>query len=269
MFSTIARLLADLLILVRLGLTSRAQLAAENLFLRKQLALYQERRAKPRRPDAAMRIALVVLSSLLDWRSVLIVVKPDTFIRWHRQGWRLFWRWKSRAGRPPIPVDLQRLIVTMAHANPTWGEERIANELLLKLGLSVSPRTVGRYLRGIRPPGGGRPSQRWTTFVRNHAHAVLASDFFTVVTARFRVLYVFVVLDVGRRRILHWNVTEHPTAAWTIQQCRAVLTGETAHRFFIHDRDAIYAPAVDRAIAATGLQVVENAGPDAASQCFL
>jgi putative transposase len=98
----------------------------------------------------------------------------------------------ARPGRPPIPADLQRLIVTMVRANPTWGEERIANELLLKLGLAVSPRTIGRYLRPVRPPRGGRPSQRWVTFVRNHATAVLACDFFTTVTAGFRVLYVFV-----------------------------------------------------------------------------
>ena len=189
---------------------------------------------------------------------MLTVVKPDTLIRWHRQGWRLFWRWKSRSGRPPIPVDLQRLIVAMARANPTWGEERIANELRLKLGLTVSPRTVGRYLRRLRPPRGGRQSQRWATFVRNHAHAVLACDFFITVTARFRVLYVFVVLEVGTRRIVHWNVTEHPTAEWTIQQFRAVITAETAHRFLIHDRDAIYAAAVDRAIASMGLRVLKT-----------
>lgn len=94
---------------------------------------------------------------------MLTVVKPDTLIRWHRQGWQLFWRRKSRAGRPPIPVDLRRLIVTMARANPTWGEERIADELRLKLGLTVSPRTVGRYLRHLRPSRGGQPSRRWAT----------------------------------------------------------------------------------------------------------
>jgi len=132
------------------------------------------------------------------------VVKPDTLIRWHRRGWRLWWRWTSRGGRPPIPVDLQRLIVSMARANPTWGEARIADELRLKLGLTVSSRTVGRYLRRLRPSRGGRPAaQRWATFVRNHAQAVLACDFFMAVTARFRVLYVFVVLDVGTRRIVH------------------------------------------------------------------
>ena len=109
----------------------------------------------------------------------------------------MLWRWKSRPGRPPIPIDLQRLIVTMARPNPTWGEERIADELLLKLGLTVSPRTVGRYLRRLRPYRGRRPALRWATFVRNHAHAVLACDFFTTITVHFRVLYVFVVLDVG------------------------------------------------------------------------
>jgi hypothetical protein len=197
LLSTVRRLLGDLVTFGRLDLASRARLAAENLFLRKQLALYLERHTKAKRPDPATRVALVLLSRLLDWRSMLTVVQPDTLIRWHRQGWRLFWRWKARPGRPPIPADLQRLIVTMARANPTWGEERIANELLLKLGLAVSPRTIGRYLRHGRQPRGGRPSQRWATFVRNHATAVLACDFFTAITAGFRVLYVFVVLDVG------------------------------------------------------------------------
>jgi Homeodomain-like domain len=130
-----------------------------NLFLRKQLALYQERCGKPRRADPAPRAILVLLSHLLDWRSLLNVVQPDTLIRWHRQGWRRLWRWKSRPGRPPIPRGLQRLIVTMAQANPTWGEERIADELRLKLGVSVSPRTVGRYLRTPAVP-----SRRRATF---------------------------------------------------------------------------------------------------------
>ena len=130
-------MLPDLLALVRLGLTSRARLAAENLFVRKQLALYQERRTKPRRPDPATRAALVVLPRWLDWRALLTVVQPDTLIRWPRQGWRLCWRWKSRPGRPPMPANLQQLIVSMARANTTWGEARIADELLLKLGLTV------------------------------------------------------------------------------------------------------------------------------------
>jgi transposase InsO family protein len=150
------------------------------------------------------------------------------------------------------------LIVTMARANPTWGEERIADELRLKLGLTVAPRTVGRYLRRLRPSRGSHPSQRWTTFVRNHARTVLACDFFLIVTARFQLLYVFVVLEVGTRRILHCNVTAHPTADWTIQQFRTAITGDATHRFVIHDRDAIYAPAVDRAVEAMGLRVLKT-----------
>ena len=200
---------------------------------------------------------------------MLTVVQPDTLIRWHRRGWRLFWRWKSRPGRPRIPANLQRLIVTMARANPTWGEERIADELLLKLGLTVSPRTVGRYLQHLRPSRGGRPSQRWTTFVRNHAHAVLACDFFTTITVHFRILYVFVVLDVGTRRIVHWNVTEHPTADWTIQQCR---TGH--HR---RDRASLPDPRPRRDLRLGGRPRdpidrdarAEDARADTAGECLL
>jgi putative transposase len=223
MCRTSVLLLVDALRFVWLGLRSRSHLAAENLFLRKQLALYQERRVKPRRADDAMRITLVMLSQLIDWRAVLTVVKPDTLIRWHRKGFGLFCRWKSRApGRPPLPLDVQRLIAAMTRANPTWGEERIAAELRLKLGLCVSPRTVRRYM-----PPGGRPRDRvsshgWSTFVRNHAGAMLASDFFVTITASFRTLYVFVVLDVGTRRIVHRNVTQHPTAEWTVQQFRGL-----------------------------------------------
>jgi putative transposase len=256
---TVGRLLVDVLRFVSLGFRSRSQLAAENLFLRKQLALYRERQVKPRRADDATRITLVVLAQLIDWRAVLTIVKPDTLIRWHRRGFRLFWRWRSRArGRPPLPVDLQRLIAAMARANVTWGEERIAAELHLKLGLRVSPRTVRRYLgRGGRPRDHAL-SHRWSTFVRNHAGAMLACDFFVTITATFRTLYVFVVLDVGTRRIVHWNVTEHPTAAWTVQQLRVVVPGDQPQRFLIHDRDSIYSTVVDGAVTAMGLTVLKT-----------
>ena len=205
---------------------SRSALIAENLFLRKQLAFYRERDIEPRRLTDAARICLVVWSRIFNWREALLIVKPETLIGWHRKGFRLFWKWKSKGGRPRLPRNIRQLIAEMATENPTWGEERIADELLLKLGLAVSPRTVGRYLRHGQPLRGGQPSQRWATFVRNHAHAVLACDFFITVTARFLVLYVFVVLDVGTRRMVHWNVTEHPTADWTIQQFRTVMTPE-------------------------------------------
>jgi hypothetical protein len=124
-----------------------------SVFLRKQLALYLERQVKPRRADDATRIALVALSRWVDWRQLLLIVKPDTLIRWHRKGFRLFWRWKSqRPGRRRIPANLRRLIVEMATANLTWGEERIAAELLVKLGIHVSPRTVRKYMPPLTAP---------------------------------------------------------------------------------------------------------------------
>ena len=166
----------------------RAALAAENLFLRKQLALYIERQAKPRRADDATRIALVALSALVDWRRLLTVAQPETLLRWHRTGFRLFWRWKSRPrGWPRIPAELRQLIGEMANASRTWGEERIASELLLKLGIRVSPRTVRRYMPATVPPHRRARPLAWSTFVRNHAHAVLACDIFVVATATFRV----------------------------------------------------------------------------------
>lgn len=160
-------------------------------------------------------------------------------------------------GRPPIPADLRQLIATMATANRTWGEERIAAELLVKLGIRVSPRTVRRYLPS-KPPRGTRGMQAWSTFVRNHARSVLACDFFLVVTATFRMVYVFMVLEVGTRRILHWNLTEHPTADWTGQQFRMIVERDQPHRFVIHDRDTIYSEGVDATLAAMGLTVLKT-----------
>jgi putative transposase len=164
-------LLRDAARFLRCCLRSPAALAAENLFLRKQLALYQARHVKPQRATDAIRLALVWLSQWFDWTQALTAVRPETFSRWRRQRFRLFWRWTSRPGRPAIPVELQALIRQMARDKLTWGQRRIANELQLKLGLQVSPRTVRKYMsmRFDRAPGHRVPSQRWRTFVRNHA----------------------------------------------------------------------------------------------------
>lgn len=224
-----------------LGTRSSAAIKAENIFLRKQLALYLEREVKPRRATDATRLTMVLVSKLFTWQDALVNVKPETFLGWHRKGFRLLWRWKSRPrGRPRVPAELQELICKMAQENSTWGEERIADELLVKLGIRVSPRTVRHYMPLDSGPGKRVPSQRWKTFVRNHARGMLACDFFVVVTARFRILYVFVIMEVGTRKIAHCNVTDHPTAAWTLQQFREFITGEQTHRFILHDRDSIY-----------------------------
>ena len=240
------------------GLRSKTSLAAENLFLRKQLAFYQERKVRPRRIDAPTRLALVWLSRWFNWSTALAVVTPKTFIGWHRKGFQLFWRKKCQSGRPRIPPDLQRLIRTMASENPSWGEERIANELLLKLGLRVSPRTVRRYLpkRPAGPVGKSRNDQRWSTFLKNHAQAIVACDFCVVASATFRIFYVFLAMEHASRRIVHINVTSHPTAAWTLQQLREAIPSDHAYRFIIHDRDTIYSTRFDASVARLGLEVI-------------
>jgi hypothetical protein len=163
---------------------STEAMRAENLFLRRQLALYIERGVRPRRVDAGTRVSLALLARLFDWRGALVVVRPATMIRWHRAGWRLLWRVKSRPGRPAIPKELRELIRRMARENVLWGEERIANELLLKLGVRISPRTVRKYLPK-RPPGRPRGDLRWSTFLKSHARGIRACDFFVTITATF------------------------------------------------------------------------------------
>jgi len=257
---TLLTLLVDAARFLRLGLRSPTALAAANLFLRTQLALYQERHVTPRRATDATRLALVWLGRWFDWRQALAVVQPATFLRWHRQGCRLFWRWKSTPGRPPIPADLQALIRRMARENPTWGEERIANELLVKLGLRVSPRTVRKSMPKGMDQGRGKraTSQRWQTFVRNHAQAIVVCDFCVVVTATVRLLYVFVVMEHATRRMLHCNVTAHPTAPWVLQQLREAIPADHGYRFLLHDRDSMFSQQLDQHIHHLGLRVLKT-----------
>jgi putative transposase len=163
----------------------------------------------------------------------------------------------TRARPPPLPKNLRALIREMDRDNPTWGEERIANELLLKLGIRVSPRTVRKYLDMDRPRGRST-SQGWSTFVRNHAKVIVACDFFVSVTASFRVLYVFVAMEIGSRRILHCSVTKHPTAEWTRQQCREFLAFDHPYRFVVHDRDGIFSPRLDQELNGFGVRVLKT-----------
>jgi transposase InsO family protein len=253
----IIQLLWDAWRFALLSFQPRIALVAENLFLRRQLALYQERGAKPRRIDAATRMSLALLSRLCDWHAALIALRPRTLVLWHRAGWRLLWRYKSRPGRPRIPIELRQLIRRMAAENPLWGEERIANELLVKLGIRVSPRTVRKYMPK-RPSGHPRGDQRWSTFLSNHAKAIIACDFFVAVTATFRSLYVLVMIHHGSRRLLHINVTAHPTAAWTLQQLREAIGFEEGYRYLIHDGDSIFAKSLDESIKQLGLAVLKS-----------
>jgi putative transposase len=257
---TLLAVLCDAVRFLMLCLRPTPALAAENLFLRRQLAQYQERHVKPRRANDATRITLVWLSRFFDWRKALVIVQPATLIRWHRQGFRWFWGWRSKPGRPALPKDLQTLIRRMALENPTWGQERIANELLLKLGLKVSPRTVRKYMPDhcVGGPSKRSQSQRWSTFVRNHAKGIIACDFCVVVTATFRVLYVFAVIEHASRRLLHVTVTAHPSAEWVIQQFREAIPADHLYRILIHDRDTIFSKAVDQSVNRMGLHVIKT-----------
>jgi len=258
--SMMLTLLVDTCHFLVLCLRPTPALAAEILYLRKQLALYAERQVKPRRATNATRLAMVWLSHWFDWRSALRIVKPEIFLCWHRQGFRLFWRWKSQPGRPRIPAALQALIRQMARDNPTWGQERIANELLLKLGLQVSPRTVRKYIPSHSVGGQGpwHQSQRWSTFIRNHARGIVACDFCVAITATFRILYVFVIIEHASRRLIHVNVTSHPTAQWTAQQFCEAIPANHPYSIMIHDRDSIFSNQVDQGIRNIGLRVIKT-----------
>ena len=245
------------LLCVRGFVRDRTELAAENLALRQQLAALQSKSKRPRLRKRD-RIFWVLLSRLWpNWRTALLIVQPDTVIRWHRRGFKLFWRWKSRAGkvgRPQIALEIRKLIRRMSRENPLWGIPRIQSELAL-LGHIVSETTVGKYRTRHRKP----PSQTWRTFLDNHARDIVAIDFFTVPTATFRILFAFVVLRHDRRQVLHFNVTAHPTAKWTAQQIVEAFPYDEAPRFLLRDRDSIYGEFFRERVKNMGIEEVVTA----------
>src|SRR5215510_5897254 len=228
---------------LRSAVRTHRELALENLALRQQLAVWKAR--QPRARLSVMdRVFWVLLSRLWrSWRHSLRVVRPETVVGWHRQGFRCYWAWKSRrrSGRPAISAELRDLIRRMSRANPLWGAPRIHGELL-KRGLTVSQATVSKYMLRPRRP----PSQEWRTFLNNHASGLIALDFFTVPTATFRVLFGLVILTHNRRRLVHFNVTEHPPAEWTARQLLEACTLGESPRYLIRDRDSIYGERFSR-----------------------
>ena len=249
-------LFCALLAAARSSLRSQRELALENLALRQQLAVLKCTTKRPKLTNAD-RVFWVALSRLwTGWQHALILVKPETVIRWHRKGFKLYWTWKSRnrGGRPPIDAELRTLIRRMAGENPTWGAPRIHGELL-KLGFEVCEATVSRYMPRRRKP----PSQSWRTFLRNHAEDLVSIDFFVVPTATFRILYVFLALEHERRRIVHFNVTAGPSARWTAQQLVNAFPYDSAPKYVIRDRDKIYGAAFVRRVHAMGIEQVLTA----------
>jgi hypothetical protein len=229
-------------------------LALENVALRQQLAPLKRsvRRPRVRARDRAFWILLAKIWR--DWRWALLIVQPDTVVRWHREWLRRRWTARSRPsrpGRPSTAETLATLIAKMSAANPLWGAPRIYGELR-RLGIEISERTVSRLL-GRRP---SRPSQTWRTFLANHVAALVSMDFFTVPTVTGRVLFVLVLLAHERRRIVHVAITEHPTASWTAQQIIEAFPDDTAPRWLVRDRDAIYGDGFRRRVTGMGITEV-------------
>ena len=233
---------------------TRHDLGLETLALRQQVAVLRRKRPRPRLNDVDRLFWLVLRRLWSGWSEALILVKPDTVIGWHRAGFRLFWRLRSRGGGRKIDADVFEIIRRMARENPTWGAPRIHGELL-KLGFAVSERTVSRYLARWEPRPGDA-ANHCLTFLNNHREAIAAMDFFAVPTIAFRLLYCFFVIDHGRRRILHFTVTAHPTAEWVMQQLRETFSDADHHRFVVMDRDAKFNPDVIELLESSGVHPV-------------
>ena len=236
------------------ALRSHRALAFENLALRHQLNVMKRNIKRPRLKNRDRLLWVIFARAWKDWRKPLILVQPKTVIRWHKMGFRYYWRWKSRPrwlGRPSVPKAVRELIRKMSIDNPLWGAPRIHGELL-KLGIEVSQASVSKYMVRHRKP----PSQSWRTFLKNHAQDIVSVDFFTVPTATFRVLYVFLVLLNDRREIVHFNVTDSPSAFWTGQQIVQAFPWDTAPQYMLRDRDGKYGEEFIRRIESMGMKEV-------------
>ena len=232
--------LLAVLVYVSALVSSRHRLALEAVALRQQLAVYKRKQPRPKlRPSD--RLFWVVLRRVCkNWSEALILVKPDTVVSWHRAGYRLFWKWRSRSqrvGRPKVAEEVRYLIRRMKKENPSWGAPRIHGELLL-LGFNISEPTVSRYLRQLKRMPDETKASQWRAFLNNHREVIAAFDFFTVPSLWFRTLYCFFVIEHGRRRILHFNVTFHPTSDWIVQQLREAFPLPCPYRYVVFDHDA-------------------------------
>jgi putative transposase len=229
---------------------SRSRLLLENLAPRHQIVVLQRTSPKPRLCYSDRILWLVLRHLFLGWQTALFLVQPQTVIQWHRLGFRLFWRWKSRRprGRPPADRPLINLIRRMWQANPTWGSRRIQAELA-KLGIAVSDSTIRKYRPKLR-----RSSPTWRTFLQSHVQDLVAIDFFTVPTASRSVLFVFLVLAHHRRKVLHFNITDSPSASWTAQQLTEAFPYCTPPWYLLRDRDGIYGEAFVRRVKSLGME---------------
>lgn len=233
------------------------QVALENLALREQLEIFQRSVSHPKIREKDRLFWVCLQKVWKQWRSALVIVRPETVLDWQRRRFRRYWSQLSQhknPGRPRTSSDIRKLVRTMAQANVGWGAPRIHGELL-KLGIEVSERTVSRLM----PKRSTTPSQTWRTFMDNHVRDLVSIDFFTVPTAQLRVLFVFIVLSHERRRVLHFNITEHPTAAWTAQQIVEAFPEDQTPRYLVRDRDGIYGEYFQHRVRGMGIREVRTA----------
>ena len=245
--------LLSLIAAARVFFQSRTDMAVEVLALRQQVAVLKRRRPRPPLRPLDRLFWTLLRATWSRWKDALVIVQPETVVGWHRASFRLYWRWKSRrrGGRPRITEEIRVLIRRLAQENSDWGAPKIHGELQ-KLGFVLSERTVARYLRSLQRRGD--PAKKWLAFLRNHREAIVALDLFTVPTATFRVLYCFFVIEHERRKILHFNVTPHPSADWVVQQLRETFPEAASYRYAILDHDSIFNIDVIAFLKATGFK---------------
>ncbi len=238
-------------------LRSKQELVLENALLRQQLIVLNRSVKRPALTATDRGLLVLLASWLRTWASALVIVQPETVLRWHRQGFRLFWRRKSTPASqtPRIPAETVALIKQMATENRLWGAERIQGELL-KLDIRVSKRTIQKYMRQARPPR--KSGQTWATFLKNHAHQIWACDFLQVTDLFFRPLFAFFIIELGSRRVVHVGVTRHPTDAWVAQQLREATPYDEHPRYLIYDHDSKYGPQFAGLAASSGIEVLRT-----------
>jgi len=237
---------------------TRQDLLVENLALRQQLTVFKRRNQRPKLAVLDKLFWVLARRFWSDWKKSLLVVAPETVVRWHRAGFQLYWslisKVKKQVGRKKLSKEVRDLIFRMVAENPTWGAPRIHGELLM-LGFHVSERSVSRWMK--RAPRDPELAQRWLAFLRNHREAIMAMDFFTVPTATFQLLYCFFIISHDRRRIVHINVTRHPTSSWIVQQLRDAFPYQSVPRFLLFDHDQKFDQEVRtalRSLQITGVQ---------------
>jgi putative transposase len=242
-------------------LRSKQELVVENALLRQQLIVLRRQVNRPRFSDTDRALLVLLAGRLQNWKSALFIVQPDTLLRWHRAGFRVFWKRKSQTAfrKPELPLETIRLIKQMAVENRLWGAERIRGELL-KLDIRVCKRTIQKYMRKARRPS---PSERnsnpnWRTFLHNHAPQVWACDFLPVYDLFFRPLFIFFIMELGSRRVVHFGVTRSPTDEWTAQQLREATPFGQAPRFLIRDNDSKYAEKFARVAEASSIELLRT-----------